>query len=267
MDQSTQRQRACQQNRNIKKGVPPNGKATEAKRATNLAAGQDDGRADGPAHGRRPKTTNKRPPLKKANQTDLSQTEEANMVAGQRQYDEALRLARDADRTGDTLPVALLQKAATTGYPPAVYALANWHLHGKGVRRNYKKAVSLLTEAANKRYAPAEYDLAVAYELGKGVAKSPRKAYRYYLQAAEDGSLEAQGEVARCCYYGLGTKKDLACAVQWYTKAADRGDPDAQFALGIAYEHGDGVEKNSDAANYWYKKAGRQGVRQGRQTS
>src|SRR5205823_5164768 len=85
---------------------------------------------------------------------------ERDMTA-QKQYEQAERLAREADRNGGPLPVALLQEAAAAKYPPAVYALANWHLHGKGVKRDYKKAVELLKMAAAKKHPAAEYDLAV----------------------------------------------------------------------------------------------------------
>ena len=97
-------------------------------------------------------------------------------MGGRQQYEEALRLTRKAERAGGPLPVALLQEAAASGYAPALYALANWHLHGKGVKKDYKKAVSLLRKASHKNFAPAEYDLAVSYELGKGVKRSPRRA-------------------------------------------------------------------------------------------
>src|SRR6266704_1105482 len=93
---------------------------------------------------------------------------EGNMI-GQELYKKAERLARQADKNGNPLPVELLRQAAATGYAPAVYALANWHLHGKGVRKDYKKAFLLLRRSADQRYASAEYDLAVSYELGKGV--------------------------------------------------------------------------------------------------
>jgi hypothetical protein len=94
-------------------------------------------------------------------------------MTGHELYKKAECLARKADKNGGPLPVALLRQAADTGYPPALYALADWHLHGKGIRKDFKKAFTLLTKAANERFAPAEYDLAVSYERGKGVRKYP----------------------------------------------------------------------------------------------
>src|SRR5439155_20293085 len=119
-------------------------------------------------------------------------------TAGKRQYQQAERLARDADRNGAPLPVTLLEQAAASGYPPALYALANWHLHGKGVKRDYKRAVGLLKKAAAKKHPAAEYDLAVCHELGKGgLAKDPRAALIWYRRAANHGDRDAITEVAR----------------------------------------------------------------------
>jgi len=181
-------------------------------------------------------------------------------MTAQKQYEQAERLAREADRNGGPLPVALLQEAAAAKYPPAVYALANWHLHGKGVKRDYKKAVELLKMAAAKKHPAAEYDLAVSYELGKGgLPKDPAAALIWYRRAANDGDLDATTEVARCYYYGIGTRQNRPKAVEWYRKAAERGNMEAQYALGRAYELGEGVEPNVEEAVRWYKKAAAQG--------
>jgi TPR repeat protein len=185
--------------------------------------------------------------------------ETRHRVTGQDQYEEALRLARRADEVGGPLPVALLQEAAAAGYAPALYALANWRLHGKGVHKSYTLAVSLLKKSAAKRYAPAEYDLAVAYETGKGTPKNVRAALIYYRRAANDGDLDAQTEVARCYYYGVGAARNLRKSVEWYQKAAERGDSEAQYAVARAYERGEGAERSVPKALHWYGKAAAQG--------
>lgn len=60
----------------------------------------------------------------------------------QEQFLEVERLAREADDQGATPPVAQLRAVAATGYAPAVWALANWHLYGKGMRKNFKDALA-----------------------------------------------------------------------------------------------------------------------------
>jgi TPR repeat protein len=251
---------APRQNRRTRSAAPHSDEAMAVKKPSRSVESRDDARVVGRAVGRHRKKLNS---CSTPTVVDNRPTNDrGDVLAGEKQYAEALRLAREADRNGDPLPVALLRQAAGSGYAPAVYALANWHLHGKGVKRDYKRAVSLLRQAANERYAAAEYDLAFAYELGKGIRKSQSKAFHYYLQAANDGDLAAQAEVARCYYCGLGTKKDLAAATQWYTAAAKRGDPDAQYALGVVYEYGDGVDKNLRTAKFWYKRAASKGIQE-----
>jgi TPR repeat protein len=183
-----------------------------------------------------------------------------NGISGKELFERAEHLARQADKNGGPLPLALLQEAAATGYPPALYALGNWYLHGKGFRKDRKQAVRFLKQAAANKYPYAEYDLAVCYELGQGgLPKDPKAAFLWYRRAAEDGDVDAMTEVGRCYYHGLGTKKDFAKSFAWYGRAADLGASDAQYALGVAYEYGEGVEKNARTAREWYKRAAKQG--------
>jgi TPR repeat protein len=199
-------------------------------------------------------------PAKSDGRAPVSVPRNKNGVSGKVLYKRAEHLARQADKSGGPLPLTLLQKAASTGYPPAIYALGNWYLHGKGVRKDRKQAVRLLKKAAASKHPEAEYDLAVCYELGQGgLPKDPKAAFLWYRRAAEDGDVDAMTEVGRCYYHGLGSKKDFAKAIKWYGKAADRGASDAQYALGVAYEHGEGVEKNIRTAKEWYRQAAKRG--------
>ena len=190
---------------------------------------------------------------------DEAEIRKGKKMTGEQLYKDALRLARKADKSGGPLPVAILQGAADSGHPPAMYALANWHLHGKGVPKDPKTAVDLLRKAADVGFPPAEYDLAVCYETGEGVRKNQKTAFAYYLKAANNGDGDAHAEVARCYFFGIGTTKNLAEAMKWYMKAADQGDVDAQYALGGAYERGVGVEQNIQEALRWYRTAAQNG--------
>lgn len=170
-----------------------------------------------------------------------------------------LQLAKKADKTGGPLPIEALRLAAESGYPPAVYAWANWHIHGKGVSKDLKKAVQLLKKAADKGYGPAQYDLAVSHESGEGVRKNLKTAFGYYLKAADGGDLDAQAELARCFFFGIGTAKSIGDAIKWYRKAAEQGDADSQYALAGVYERGEGVEQDIQAALRWYRIAASSG--------
>lgn len=223
-------------------------KTEKVRRLTAGAAGHEENHEAGKDRG-----------LPQTNLHDHRNGKQDEMTA-QQQYETAERLARQADRNGGTLPVTLLQQAAEAGYAPAIYALANWHIHGKGVKKNHRKGVGLLKRAAAKKFPAAEYDLGFAYETGKGgLAKDQRAAMQWYRRAAHHGDLGGQTEAARCYFYGIGTPRNLAKAVRWYAAAARRGDADSQYALGRAYEFGDGIERNLRSALAWYRKAAAQG--------
>lgn len=137
-------------------------------------------------------------------------------------YEEALA---EAQRRGADLSKALrlLNRAYKQGDSRAAYALATWHLHGKGdvVSRDLSKAVALLRDAADAGHAEATYDLAVCYEKGTGVGKSEKKAALLYLKAALLGDKQSLYEVGRCYWHGLGVKRDRSVAGVWIDRAAE----------------------------------------------
>lgn len=143
-------------------------------------------------------------------------------LAAQRLYQEALREA--SKRRPDTNRVRdLLERSLKAGSPEAAYALATWHLHGKHLPQNRKKAVSLLREAADGGVKNAMYDLAVCYEKGAGAKRNPQRAFEHYVQAALHGDKQSVYEVGRCYYYGIGTPKLRALAWIWLDRAREVG--------------------------------------------
>lgn len=143
----------------------------------------------------------------------ISKYYEAALIETQRRkadLSEALRLLKLAYKNGDHR---------------AGYALATWHLHGKGdlVARDLAKAIPLLREAANAEHAEAAYDLAVCYEKGIGLKKSEKNAALFYLKAALFGDKQSIYEVGRCYWYGLGVERDRSIARAWLNRAAKFG--------------------------------------------
>src|SRR5438067_12736 len=103
-----------------------------AKKLISAVDIQGKSRIPGRGHGRHRKNRKLLPQTKgETGKTSTASVENSEhrgeaRMSGQQLYEEAKRLAREADRNGGPQPVALLQKAASTGYPPAIYALANW---------------------------------------------------------------------------------------------------------------------------------------------
>ena len=130
---------------------------------------------------------------------------------------------------------------------------------GRGVQKNYYKAVEWYTKAAEKGDMLAQYNLGICYEHGRGVTKNYNKAVEWYTKAAQQGYEGAENNLGTCYRYGRGVPNDDSKAVKWYTKAAEKGYTLAQYNLGVCYEFGHGVTKDYDKAIEWYTLAALKG--------
>ncbi len=107
--------------------------------------------------------------------------------------------------------------------------------------------------------AKAQYDLAGKYESGRGVKKDFTKALELYHSAATAGYAPAQSTLGYLYLYGEGIAQDLKQALEWNQKAADAGDMYGQTNLAVMYDEGIGVSQDKEKANFWYRKAANQG--------
>jgi TPR repeat protein len=97
------------------------------------------------------------------------------------------------------------------------------------------------------------------YADGRGVPRDYVKAVRWWRIAAEHGHPAAQSFLGAAYDEGNGVPKDPAEAVRWYRMAAEQGDAVAQLVLGTMYHRGSGVDKNTAEAVRWYRMAAKQG--------
>ena len=97
------------------------------------------------------------------------------------------------------------------------------------------------------------------YEQGKGVSRDYIKAVEWYQKSAERGNGSAQNDMGRMYEKGLGVSRDYAKAAEWYQKAISRGNPDAMCNLGYMYEYGLGVSKDNYRAAELYFFAAKRG--------
>ena len=63
--------------------------------------------------------------------------------------------------------------------------IATIYRNGKGVPKDYKKAVEWLFKAANRGFSESQYHLGIKYENGWGVSKNLKVA-NYWLEKAEE---------------------------------------------------------------------------------
>jgi hypothetical protein len=154
---------------------------------------------------------------------------------------------------------AELLNQAKAGDASAQYAVGKAYRDGKGVAKDFARAVAWYSKAAEQGDTTAQFSLGEMYDNGEGVAKDTAKALEWYTKAAEQGDAGAQYILGLMYYNGAGVDKDFAKALEWYGKAAKQGDAYAQFWLGNMYQMGDEVTRDAIKAAEWYRKAAEQG--------
>ncbi|MCK5231404.1 MAG: sel1 repeat family protein, partial [Desulfobulbaceae bacterium] len=92
-----------------------------------------------------------------------------------------------------------------------------------------------LIAQAEKGSSEAQVKLGHAYFEGKGISRDYKKAIFWYQKAADQGDAKGQRALGARYEFGYGVEKDSVKAAYWYKKAADQGLARAQTNLGILY--------------------------------
>ena len=100
-------------------------------------------------------------------------------------------------------------------------------------RKDYKTSYNLILPLAEKGFAKAQYNLGVMYGNGKGVAKDYSKAIKWWNDAASQGNGKAQYILGVMYEEGKGVKKNLKKATHWYQLASNQGHAKAQEKLNL----------------------------------
>jgi TPR repeat protein len=162
---------------------------------------------------------------------------------------------------------AWLEKAAASGDPSALYALARAMSEGtEQVAPDAVRAADLYRRAAEKGHALAGLRYGLALSEGSGVKPDPVAAQRFLRQAQESGLPEgalALGDMAArtpASRDKAANERVVQSALSWYQVAANGGVPSAQFKLGNAYFAGVGLPRDPAQAQLWYARAAQQGL-------
>ncbi|MHB9146875.1 MAG: ankyrin repeat domain-containing protein [Candidatus Amoebophilus sp.] len=151
------------------------------------------------------------------------------------------------------------QKAADQGHARAQCNLGMLYHQGHGIAKDYIKALEWYGKSANQGYAQAQYELGWCYANGRGAENNDKRVVEWYQKAAEQGYAPAQHNLGWMYLNGRGVEKDDRKAVEWYQKAANQGLADAQYSLGVMYGGGRGITKDEKKAVKWYQRAAKQG--------
>ena len=100
-------------------------------------------------------------------------------------------------------------------------------------REDYKTSYKLILPLAKKGFAQAQYNLGVMYGNGKGVAKNYSKAIKWWNLAADQGNDKAQYNLGVMYEEGKGVKKNLKTAKKWFQLASNQGLAKAKEKLNL----------------------------------
>ncbi len=151
------------------------------------------------------------------------------------------------------------RRAANAGNPDAQYALAELHLKGDGVPKDFEAAAKLFQRSAETgKLARSQYALGLLYARGLGVAKNDVDAVLWWQKAAAQGHNAAITQVGIALLTGRGIAKDTEAARRMLERAAEGDEVNAQYTLGRMYETGDSVRRDPVIAMKWFILAAEQ---------
>ena len=155
--------------------------------------------------------------------------------------------------------MAWFQKAAAKGNAKAMVGIASLYGEGLGVARNFGRAMEWLRRAAAKGDAGAEYDIGLPYNRGDGVARDYRRALKWWHMSASKGSSAAMAAIGSLYALGHGEPRNYVKAMEWFRRAAAKGNAVAMVSIGGLYAEGHGVEKSYTKAVIWFRKGAKSG--------
>lgn len=124
-----------------------------------------------------------------------------------------------------------------------------------GAGDDYRLSLEWAQRAVDAGCAAGYWPLALAYEHGRGLRRNRKKATELYRKGAELGNAPCQHSYGCRLINGEGVEKDAAKAREYFEKSAEQGYALAYKALGHMYETGDGVEPDFDKELEYYEKA------------
>ena len=154
--------------------------------------------------------------------------------------------------------LALYEKAAAMGDSEANYIAGGMYYKGLGAFKNYFKAFTYLDYAAKNGKSSPESNRALAefYILGDVVPQNYQKAVRWYKDSAESGDSQAQLELGFLYFVGRGVEQDFKKSFKWFEKAAHNNYNMAQYNMGMMWYTGNGTDISDVIKAYaWFSIA------------
>lgn len=116
-----------------------------------------------------------------------------------------------------------LKRHAAAGDAGAAFELAERHVEGDGVPRDYAAAREWFGRAADAGVPDAWFRLGKLHHDGLGVPEDRAKAFELFARAAKHGVPEAQHNVGAMLVSGRGVKRDYVEGLAWLIVARQFG--------------------------------------------
>lgn len=159
---------------------------------------------------------------------------QGNIYYGQKQYEKALGLFRDAEKYGNT---------------DAYYMIGEHYYYGYAVSKSRDMACDYYNKAAELGNINAMIDLGILYETSR-----PETSFKWRSRAVAAGNNRAALDLAKMYFDGRGTARNYGEAKLLFEKLAKEGNEEANAYLGNMYEKALYVQKNESLALEYYKK-------------
>ncbi len=147
------------------------------------------------------------------------------------------------------------KEACEEGDMQGCFDLGYAYRHGKGIKRNYFKALTPLKMSCSGGIPKGCAVLGDMYWLGLGVKVNYTKMTQYYLKGCNGGYPSVCNGVAISYSTGYGIPKDEKKAIVYFNKACDAGNELACRSLARRYEGYQGVEQDYAKAREFFEKA------------
>jgi TPR repeat protein len=143
-----------------------------------------------------------------------------------------------------TLPtiydIDILEESVKHGDMDAQNKLGVMYKTGKGIKKDYTKAIVLYELSAKQGNPHAQFNLGSMYYYGNGVKVNYGTAFKYYKMSADNGYIRAQYKVGMMYRYGRGVAPEDSKAIKWLIKSVNQGNVKACHSLGTMYYFGHG---------------------------
>jgi len=147
------------------------------------------------------------------------------------------------------------KEACENGDMQGCFDLGYAYRHGKGVKKNYFKALTPLKMGCDGGVPKGCAVLGDMYWLGLGVKVNYTKMTQYYLKGCNGGFPSVCNGVAISYSTGYGMPKDKKKAIVYFNKACDAGNELACRSLARHYEGDQGIERDYAKAKEFFEKA------------